>query len=1146
MNQHQPLDLSISLTTPPQDSLSEAIAALDIRCDALGLIHTGDQFNDPLKPQERDELQWYLEEYWKWPYEGFAVRGRNAEKLLIEVGRRLYSAVFGSMEARDIVQAWRLHSSTERQISIISNIPKVLSLPWELLHDEQGFFVLRTRHPVSIVRRLPLSQLAAFPVSFVLPLRILLVTARPQGTGFVNPRSIAHQLLNEVQSQIEAGAIELEFLRPPTLSALRHRLGDSKRPAVHLLHFDGHGTFALNELPQDGLRLSGGGQGMLAFEDDEGKLDLVKAEDVAQVLQHSGVRLAVITACQSAMSASDDAFSSIAARLIRGGLDAVVAMSASVLVVSAARYVEAFYRALSNGIPVPIAHERARQDLYDNPRRHIHRRHRAEKGELVELRDWWLPHFYQQRPLEPNQLIRRRKKQRPGNLMPRLSESMPKAPRYGFSGRAYELLQLERHLLRRKLVIIHGFGGVGKTAFAREAADWLTRTRMYSRACFVSFEHGGDATTLLSALGHFLEIHDGYYDPNDTAAALARLGSVLKNQPILISADNIESILPTGEVPLEIARRTQLWDVLLALVNLGAGMILTSRGVAFGDDRLAPGRQVLHLTLEGLQPEDAYELASNILVDLDIDRSRVPYTELRDLLKQLDYHPLAIQLVLPALQKRAITTIQSDFTALLPTFTDDKITGHNRSLLASLEYSLQQLSKEQQILLPRLALFEGGAFEYNLLEITQISEDEWINLRMSLEQSALLTEEPVLALWNRGMRISPTEGRMFTQTTEAFRNRTSVPFLHFHPVLVPYLRNLYDISDDQLRTRYSLLYCLMAHSWTYFPGLKQVQSAMWRELPNMRHAMELLLVDGQPDIAVDLVDSLTRFLYDFGLTRESDALWKRFNEITESTNTELDETLTRAEFLRESALIRGELAKGNIRSALDRGMTLLKRIEALPEGSSLGPGSLDHAGTLGLLAGSLVNDQSKAAEEWARKALTISSTLLKQIAERGGEYQAEYYREAINLHTILLNSLGGALMNQGQYAEAEEMLESGLKLYKSTYVGDLIKSSLATLAFFQGDSTTAQKRSTELLDSTDDPYVKASIWFNLGVIAQDQNEWSRAEDYYRESLALYEQIDDTGGITRVCEALAAVAQQEGRHEEAEIWHQRSHIIRPAD
>src|SRR5947209_17492136 len=136
-------------------------------------------------------------------------------------------------------------------------MPGVLSLPWELLHDEQGFLALRTRHPVSIVRRLSQSELPALPTPFEPPLRILMVTARPEGTGFIDPRSTARELLEEVQDHIEAGSIDLEFLRPPTLQALRKRLRNSKRP-VHILHFDGHGIFEGEIEKRDGLRRSGG------------------------------------------------------------------------------------------------------------------------------------------------------------------------------------------------------------------------------------------------------------------------------------------------------------------------------------------------------------------------------------------------------------------------------------------------------------------------------------------------------------------------------------------------------------------------------------------------------------------------------------------------------------------------------------------------------------------------------------------------------------------------------------------------------------------------------------------------------------------------------------------------------------------------
>src|SRR5438552_3711468 len=141
-----------------------------------------------------------------------------------------------------------------------------------------------------------------------------------------------------------------------------------------------------------------------------------------------------------------------------------------------------------------------------------------------------------------------------------------------------------------------------------------------------------------------------------------------------------------------------------------------------------------------------------------------------------------MQLVLPALRESSLTLarIKADFSSLLLHFKDDTETGRNRSLLASLDYSLRRLSQAQRTLLSRLALFEGGANENDLLAITEIPEPEWMQLRQALEQAALLTAEQV-------------EGIV-------------APFLHFHPVLAPYLRSQQGAGDPTLRERYAQRY----------------------------------------------------------------------------------------------------------------------------------------------------------------------------------------------------------------------------------------------------------------------------------------------------------------------------------------------------
>ncbi len=1126
------LNLSIILTPPPAGSPPETLASLALQVDAFGLSHTGDLLQNPLSQEEVERLRWYLEEYWKWPYEQFRERGEEIEELLPVLGKRMYQAVFGSAGAQGVVQAWRLQPATQRQISIVCDMPRVLSLPWELLHDEQGFLALRARHPVSLVRRLSLHELPTLPTTFEPPLRILLVTARPDDAGFVDPRGIARELLEAVSEQVEAETIALEFLHPPTLPALRERLSDPKLPAVHVLHFDGHGAFGEEQVAQDGLRFKSGGsqQGLLAFETAEGMQQLVSATELAQVLQDSGVRLAIFNACQGAVGALDDVFSSVAARLIQGGIDAVVAMSASVLVATATRYVAAFYRALSTGLAVPVAHERARQALHDDPRRHLARRYEDIEGEPVRLRDWWLPHFYQQRPLllepvpapSPPSPPRRTHKKAPQEAsLPALSENMPAEPHHGFSGRAHELLQIERALLYKRLVVIGGFGGMGKTALAREAAEWFTRTGMYQRACFITFEQGGDATLLLSLLGTFLGIYDGSYNPGDSTTSLARIQRVVKRQRLLLIADNLESILPAGEAALEPAEGARLWQVLLDLRKLGVGVLLTTRDVSFGESHLAPGKHVVHLPLYGLLCENAYELASHVLTDLGIDRVRAPYAELRDLLAQLDFHPLAIQLALPALRDRSLATIRADFAALLPTFVDDTTTGRNRSLLASLDYSLSRLPQEQRALLPRLALFEGGASEDDLLAITQIPEAEWARLRPALEQTALLVAEQVHAA-------------------------IAVPFLHFHPVLLPFLRQQTETRGGEeeraLRQRYAWRYATVVDylDREAYQHPEPVYALVRRGLPNLHKALDLLLQTGETEAASRLTHSLAGFLTDLGRNRERDQLRQRVEQALAAVPVPTDGRLTHAAYLQEIGRAQDERHSGKVQAAFTRLSRLLAHIQALPEGTVDGPGSFSHCCTLQELGSCLKEaGQLDAALDRFREALVLLEALLEQQPENCPSRRK---------HANLLGELGDVLRDQGRYAQAKARYEQALQKFKDikdTYNEAVTLSHLGTLALEQQDYPQARSRFLQALErnrTIGNLVRQATDWYHLGRVAQEQRTWAEAERCYRESLALDERVENTAGAATTCNQLALVAVGAGCPAEAEGWY-KSALVR---
>jgi len=75
---------------------------------------------------------------------------------------------------------------------------------------------------------------------------------------------------------------------------------------------------------------------------------------------------------------------------------------------------------------------------------------------------------------------------------------MPSVLQDTLSGRARELLRIERFRGQGKLIVVHSDSGVDKTALVSETADWWTRTGMYAKVHFVSFKCDGNV--LLSDL----------------------------------------------------------------------------------------------------------------------------------------------------------------------------------------------------------------------------------------------------------------------------------------------------------------------------------------------------------------------------------------------------------------------------------------------------------------------------------------------------------------------------------------------------------------------------------------------------------------------------------------------------------------------
>ena len=276
-------------------------------------------------------------------------------------GQLLHEAAMPVAHTANVLQAWaqdrrarrspllrarRCHAGSRRARRPTSTAAReaatlLLGLPWELLHDGDGY-------PV------PGREADARP-----PPPAEHAVARRAGRRHADPHPARHRA---------AGGRGLRLHRPPRQRAAAGRGdGGARRPRplhvlepadlagaaqgtrprprarqpYHVVHFDGHGVYDRRV-----------GLGGLCFEDPQDTDKLEKRRHVT-VYTNDSARCCATTASRWSSSKParprrpEKASESVASELLKVGVASVVAMSHSVLVETARRFVEAFYAALA-------------------------------------------------------------------------------------------------------------------------------------------------------------------------------------------------------------------------------------------------------------------------------------------------------------------------------------------------------------------------------------------------------------------------------------------------------------------------------------------------------------------------------------------------------------------------------------------------------------------------------------------------------------------------------------------------------------------------------------------------------------------------------------------------------------------------------
>ncbi len=292
------------------------------------------------------------------------------------VGQKLYRALFAGPMQTELSRA-RDKPPVACQLCFDPEDTLLAQFPWEVLHDG-------STHPLLTKNGLELTRYITFgekptPFKVAPPLKVLFVMSRPDNEDRLPDADEVQAITKALEPLRQAGKLDWEYLNPPTWDALESTLNHQ---VFHIVHFDGHGTFARRcpvcdkaHYPNTTRCVACQGdmsdnppKGYLHFEDDAKHSDPVSVDDLTPLFHNADTRLVVLSACGSAVTQGTSVFNGVAPGLIQAGIPAVLGMQGSPPVKAMVKFFERVYSMLAESKRLPDAVNSGRRAIFrDKP-----------------------------------------------------------------------------------------------------------------------------------------------------------------------------------------------------------------------------------------------------------------------------------------------------------------------------------------------------------------------------------------------------------------------------------------------------------------------------------------------------------------------------------------------------------------------------------------------------------------------------------------------------------------------------------------------------------------------------------------------------------------------------------------------------------
>ena len=676
--------------------------------------------SDPFKEEQEQELEWYFEEWLRYPILD-NVKAERAKASLRNYGKELFKQVFQA-DIKAYAKYSQLCSDlTQVQLEIESITPEFHAIHWEALQDPDlprpfaidSVLIRKSIQPATIAANVKESPIV----------NLLVVTARPNAEQDVGYRTISRPLVEAIRNA--KLRVNIELLRPGTYEALSRHLEAKGNGYYHIVHFDVHGALKTYEDFQQGVENNrylydarygrdkeikpyDGLKAYLALEGNaKGEYDLVEASEIANLLTGKGIPVCILNACQSGKQLNqseteDNRETSLGSRLMNAGMQMVVAMSYSVTVTAAEIVMREIYTHLFDNQDLNEAIRLGRRELYNRKQR------KAYYNTEIELEDWLLPVTYCNGEIDFNlrEFTPEEEEQYYLNLD---SQYKFVEPTYSFVGRDIDILLIEKALLRHNILLLQGMGGTGKTTLLNHLREWWQVTKFAEKIFYFGYDKA--AHTLEQIV---YEIGKQIYNRFELATFQAqsltvkwrKLAYKLRAESYILILDNLESV--TGQslaIPntLDETAREEIKKFLFSLVDGKTKVILGSRIL---EEWLQPNtfRDNIY-QLKGLDVQARSDLAEKIIKRVNSDRLLDELEADEDfarLMNLLAGYPLAMEVVLANLKNQ---TPQEILENLAKANIDPGGEDKTNNILKCIEYSHSNLSKrisEKLFMLPNV------------------------------------------------------------------------------------------------------------------------------------------------------------------------------------------------------------------------------------------------------------------------------------------------------------------------------------------------------------------------------------------------------------------------------------------------------------